>query len=106
MKKEHMQHPFVEAGMTDKETGIFPNFDRLIGTCKRWVSCNKDIGISKQLKMECKEQVSSLARIQIEEGGISYQDMIKHNIPRGESNNCTSHFMCRHDACSNCYCRY
>ena len=23
MKKEHMQHPFVEAGMTDKETGIF-----------------------------------------------------------------------------------
>ena len=24
MKKEHMQHPFVEAGMTDKETGIFP----------------------------------------------------------------------------------
>jgi len=106
MKKEHMQHPFVEAGMTDEETGVFPNFDRLIGTCKRWVSCKKEIGISKELKIECKKQVVPLARIQMEEGGVSYQDMIKHNIPRGELNNFTSYLMCIHDAYSNCYCRY
>ena len=24
MKKEHTQHSFVEAGMSDEETGIFP----------------------------------------------------------------------------------
>ena len=51
MKKEHMQRPFVEAGMTDEETGVFPNFDALIGTCKRWVSIKKEIGIKKELKM-------------------------------------------------------
>ena len=84
MKKEHMQRPFVEAGMTDEETGVFPNFDALIGTCKRWVSCKKEIGIKKVLKTHCKEQIQSLARIQIEEGGVSYEDMHLHGIPRGE----------------------
>ena len=79
-----MQRPFVEAGMTDKETGVFPNFDALIGTCKRWVSIKKEIGIKKELKMHCKAQVQSLARIQIEEGGVSYEHMNKHGIPRGE----------------------
>ena len=54
MKKEHMQRPFVEAGMTDEETGVFPNFDALIGTCNCWVSSNKDIGIKKVLKKHCK----------------------------------------------------
>jgi len=84
MKKEHMQRPFVEAGMTDEETGVYPNFDALIGTCKRWVSSKKEIGIKKVLKTHYKNQVPCLARIQIKEGEVSYENMGRHGIPRGE----------------------
>ena len=38
MKKRHIIKSFVEAVMIDEETGMVPVFDRLIGTCKRWVS--------------------------------------------------------------------
>lgn len=36
--------------MIDEETEIVPVFDKLIGTCKRWVSYSKDVGIPKSIK--------------------------------------------------------
>ena len=40
--------PFVEAGITDKETNISPIFDFSAGTCNCWVSTN--ISMSRVLK--------------------------------------------------------
>ena len=45
MKKRHIIKSFVEAGMIDEETGMVPVFDRLIGTCKCWVSFLKNVGV-------------------------------------------------------------
>ena len=83
MKKDHIRKPFVEAGMTDEETGVFPLFGNLIGTCKRWVSSAKDIGVPMQVKTHCKEQFQHLAQIQREIGQVSYPDMHSVGIPRG-----------------------
>ena len=63
-KKEHITKPFVESGMTDDKTGLFPVFDSLIGTCKRWVSRSKDIGIPRYTKGHCREQFQHLPKIQ------------------------------------------
>jgi len=82
-KKDPIQRPFVKAQMTDEETRVFPNFDSLVGTCKHWVSSKKGIDIKKELKIRCKMQVQLVARIQVEEGGVTYEDMIRHAIPRG-----------------------
>ena len=70
--------------MTDKETRLFSVFDNQIGTCKRWVSSSKDIGISREMKSHCKNQVQSLAQIQRTQGQVSYPNMHSVGIPRGE----------------------
>ena len=83
MKKEHITKPFVESGMTDDETGLFPVFDSLIGTCKRWVSSSKDVGIPRCTKEHCREQFQHLAKIQQEIGQVLYTDMLLVGIPKG-----------------------
>ena len=50
MTRKNLSVPFVEAGMTDEETRVFPNFDGLVGTCKRWVSIDKDLGLPREEK--------------------------------------------------------
>ena len=81
--KEHLQSPFVEAGMIDEESKIFPTFDGLISTCKKWVSSSKDAGVSMATKEHCKDQFFQLAQIHREVGQISYADMHSVGIPRG-----------------------
>jgi len=49
MKKKHIKKGFIEAGMIDEETGMVPVFEKLMGTCKSWVSNSKKIGISTYL---------------------------------------------------------
>jgi hypothetical protein len=83
LKKKNIKKAFVESGMIDKETGYFPVFDKLIGTCKRWVSASKDIGIPLTAKQHCKDQFSTLMKIQMREGGLSYPDMKEAGIPLG-----------------------
>ena len=56
LKEKHIKKSFVEAGMIDEKTGMMPVFDKLIGTCKRWVSADKKIGIPKVEKDQCREQ--------------------------------------------------
>ena len=51
MTKKNLQVPFVKAGMTDKETECFPVYDRLLGTCKRYVSMATDVGLPKSVKL-------------------------------------------------------
>ena len=65
-KKKHIKKSFVEAGMTDEETGIIPVFDKLMGTCKRWVSFMKDIGLPKVVKEYCRHQFHPLMKIQFD----------------------------------------
>jgi len=81
MKKKNIRKPFVEAGMIDDETGMVPVFDRLIGTCKRWVSATKEVGISRVVKQHCRKQFQGLMEIQLENGQISYSDMRGVGIP-------------------------
>lgn len=70
--------------MTDEETGFVPVFDKLIGTCKRWVSSKKDIGIQKSIKNHCRNQFQSLMKIQMSEGQPTYADMKEAGLPLGE----------------------
>lgn len=41
--------------MIDVDNKVFPVFDNLMGTCKRWVSDKKDVGISLVNKERRKE---------------------------------------------------
>ena len=63
---------------------MVPIFDNLIGTCKRWVSSSKNIGVSKDVKEHCKTQFQRLMKIQLAEGQLSYSDMTEAVIPRGK----------------------
>ena len=83
MKKKHISQSFLEAGMIDEETGMVPVFDKLIGTCKRWVSSSKEIGVPKSVKNHCKSQFQCLMAIQMREGQITYSDMRASEIPVG-----------------------
>ena len=51
MAKKNLQVPFVKARMTDKEIKCFPVDDRFLGTCKRYNSMAKDIGLPKLVKL-------------------------------------------------------
>jgi len=82
LKKKHIKTSFVEAGMTDKESGMIPVFDKLMGTCKRWVSYNNDIGLSKDAKELCRLQFQSLMKIQFDRGQVSYLEMLERSIPK------------------------
>ena len=84
MKKRHIIKSFVEAGMIDEETGMVSVFDRLIGTCKRWVSFLKNVGVPMHAKEHCKKQFQSLMKVQFEVGQISYPIMRAHAIPGDE----------------------
>jgi len=64
--------------MIETETETFPVFDRLIGTCKRWVSSTKNIGIPKAEKEHCIAQFQSLMK------KITYSDTKCAGIPLGE----------------------
>ena len=82
--KDNLRLPFAAAGMIDKETLTFSNFDGLMGTCKRWVSSSMDVGVSMEMKRHCEEQFQDLGQRQIKEGRISYSDMRAVGIPLGE----------------------
>ena len=83
MTLDHLQSPFVDAGMIDEEAKIFPTFEGLICNCKRWVSSSRDVGIPMAMKQHCKDQFQQLAQIQLEVGQVSYVDMHSVGIPRG-----------------------
>ncbi len=55
-----------------------------MGTCKRWASDSKNIGVPKVEKDHCKNQFQTLMKIQLNEGQISYPEMKEVGIPLGE----------------------
>ena len=55
MKMRHIRNSFVEAGKIDEETGTVPALDKLIGRCRGWKSCSKDIGVAKKMKDHCRK---------------------------------------------------
>ena len=73
--------------MIDEQTGMVPVFDRLIGTCKRWVSIDKDVGIPKRQKEHCRSQFQALMRLQLAEAQLTYPDMKELGIPLGTLSN-------------------
>ena len=72
--------------MTDKEAKYFPVYDRLLGTCKRYVSMSKNIGLPKSVKLHIRDQFQHLAKTFLdgEAGEITYADMHAAGIPRGK----------------------
>ena len=83
LTKENISKSFVDAGMTDSENKVFPVFDKLIGTCKRWVTDMKDLGISRIVKQRCKDAFYGLAQQWRELGQITYPAMLAAGIPKG-----------------------
>ena len=83
MKKRHIVQSFVEAGMIDEETKTVPVFENLVGTCKRWGSASKNMGIPKHIKDHCRSQFQSLMAIQLRGGQITYDDMRRADLPVG-----------------------
>lgn len=51
MTHEHLRYLSVEAGMIDWEAKVFPTFEGLIGTCKKYVSGSRDVNIPRDLKI-------------------------------------------------------
>ena len=66
LKKKHIEKSSIDAGMTNDEYGMVPVFDKLMGTCKRWVSCMKDIGLPMGLKQHCQRQFQTIMEIQFD----------------------------------------
>ena len=75
LKKQHFKKLFVETCMIDSATGYVPVFDKLMGTCKRWISTNKDLSILKCKKQHYRSQFQSLMKIELKEGQVTYADM-------------------------------
>ena len=84
LKKKHIVNSFVEADIIDEETKMFPDFDKLIGTCKRWVSILKDIRMPKRLKEHCIRQFQHLMKLQLAHAHITCPDMKAVTIPLGK----------------------
>ena len=83
LKRRHIQSSFVQSGMIDEETQMVPVFDKLIGTCQRWISLNSDIGVSRLEKEYCRNQFQTLMKIQLADGQITYPNMKSVGIPYG-----------------------
>ena len=84
LTKENISQSFIEAGMADEEAKVFPVFDKLIGTCKRWVSDKKNLGISRTIKSHCKSVFDSLAQMWLGSGEITYPQMLDAGLPKGK----------------------
>ena len=91
MKRRHIRNSFVKAVIIDKDTGTVPVLDKLIGTCRRWKSCSKDIGVAKKGKNHCRKQFQTLMQIQFKEGQVSYPHMHAVGILKGEHVNINVH---------------
>ena len=84
LTKNNISKSFIDAGMADEEAKVFPVFDKLIGTCKRWVSDKKDLGISRTIKRHCKSTFDSLAQIWLGSGELTYPQMLNAGLPKGK----------------------
>lgn len=91
--KKHIKKGFIAAGMIDEETGCVPVFEKLMSTCVRWGSADKDVGLQRSKKVHCRNQIQPLLKVQIEKSQISYEVMKDHGIPsdinsKGETLDC------------------
>ena len=84
MKKSYTKHGFVASGMIGGDDELFATFNGLMSTCRRWVSCNKDVGLPKSQKINCKNQFQALMKIQLEKSQVVSSDMTPLGIPRGK----------------------
>ena len=75
LKKSHIRQSFVEADMIDATTGTVPVFERLLGTCKRYVSSDSNVGILKTEKDHCRDQFQRLMTVQLDNGQLKYAEM-------------------------------
>ena len=83
LKKKQIRKSFVGADMTDEVTNTVPVFDTLIGTCKRWVAIDKDLGIPEAKEHHCRSVFQQLMKVQLEEDQITYPLMKELGIPLG-----------------------
>ena len=75
LTKKNISKSFIDAGMADDEVKVYLVFDKLIGTCKRWVSNKKDVGITMDTKNHCKAAFDGLAQTWLKSGELTYQQM-------------------------------
>ena len=82
LTKKNISKFFVDAGMTDADNKVFPVFNNLMATCKRWVGDKKDVGISLVDKERCKEAFYGLAQQWRELGQTTYPQMLEAGTPK------------------------
>ena len=92
LKKKHIVQSFVEAGMIDQKTKMVPVFEQLLGTCKRYVSLDTNVGVKKKEKVHCRSQFQHLMQLQLDKGQITYPEMKSVGIPIG-----------KHCVCCDCF---
>ena len=67
--------------MIDEATGTMPVFEKLLGTCKRYLSLDANVGISKADKDYCRQQFQPLMKIQLENSQLTYPEMKDAGLP-------------------------
>ncbi|KAL9178336.1 hypothetical protein ACHAXT_001764 [Thalassiosira profunda] len=82
LKAKLVRIGFVESGMIDEETGLFPSLEALMQTSLRWGSTSKDIGLPKAVKDHIRNQVLTLFKVQLEKSQVTAGDMTPLGIPR------------------------
>ena len=67
--------------MIDEATGTMPVFEKLLGTCKRYLSLDANVGISKADKDHCRQQFRPLMKIQLKNSQLTYPEMKDAGLP-------------------------
>ncbi len=85
---ENLSKGFVLGGMINKHDRQNPSWNALMSCCRRWGSAQRERGISKEEKDNCKRQFPALMKIQLSTGQVTAEDMLAAGLPRGEFNFC------------------
>ena len=86
LNERNIRKGFIESGLTDEETGMWCSYERLMRTCKRWPAATKKKGIPLSVKEHVRSQFRHLGMIQLNNGCVTYKEMIEAGFPLGTLN--------------------
>ena len=81
MTEKNVRKGFIAGGQIDEETGMWPNWDKLMECCPRWGSSSKKTGLLKLDKDHTRQQFQPLGMQQLENGCLTYQEMKEAGLP-------------------------
>jgi hypothetical protein len=75
---------FVLGGMIDPKELQNPVWNNMMSCNRRWASAQKERGLSKEVKDNCRRQFQAMMKIQLQNGQVTAEDMLAAGLPRGE----------------------